>query len=302
MARLVLDGNSWRDSRVRNRVHSLLLLAATLAVPALAGWLLWGLGGLLLLGFGVALLLLWGAHADPARVLRLFGGRPLTPARAPGLYGLVQELADRAGLPRVPRLYLVSLPMVNAFAVGHADNAALAVTPSLLDTLDRRELAGVLAHEIAHVRNGDLRLLTLAGLAEQTASLLAGLTSFSVLLSLPWILVGQVRVQWLPLMLLLAAPHLATLLARALSRVREFGADLVAVALTGDPEGLARALARLEWRERSFWRRLLGSSPLKIPYLLRTHPDTDERIRRLAEVSRRPTPIFGLWHHPGLGF
>ncbi|GAB4180697.1 MAG: hypothetical protein Tsb0017_09540 [Geothermobacteraceae bacterium] len=302
MARLVIDGNSWRDSRVRNRVHSLLLLAATLAVPALAGWLLWGLSGLLLLGFGVALLLSWGANADPARVLRLFGGRPLTPARAPGLHGLVQELADRAGLPRVPRLYLVSLPMVNAFAVGHADNAALAVTPSLLDTLDRRELAGVLAHEIAHVRNGDLRLLTLAGLAEQIASLLAGLTSFSVLLSLPWILAGQVRIQWLPLMLLLAAPHLATLLARALSRVREFDADLVAVALTGDPEGLARALARLEWRERSFWRRLFGPSPLKIPYLLRTHPDTDERIRRLAEVSRRPAPVFGLWHHPGLGF
>ncbi|TYO99183.1 heat shock protein HtpX [Geothermobacter ehrlichii] len=292
-----IDGHAWLYNLLRNRLHSLLLLACTVAIPALAEWLLWGRDGLLVLVPAVFLVLLIGVRISPRLVMRFYRARPLSPFEAPQLYRLVEELAIRAELEQIPALYLLQTPMVNAFAVGDSRDAAVAVTSGLLQTLDQRELAGVLAHEISHIRNRDLRLMALAGWSEQITGLLAGLGLLLVLFNLPRALAGQVQINWTALSLLLAAPYLSTLLQRGLSRVREFDADLTAVMLTGDPEGLARALARLEWRERSFWRRMLGPAPGDLPYLLRTHPPTEERIRRLSEVSC-PGRIGGRIVHP----
>ncbi len=291
-----IDPQAWLYNLLRNRLQSLLLVACTVSIPALAGWLLWGWEGLLMLAPPVLVLLLLGVRMPPRLVMRLFRARPLSVAEVPRLYRLVGELATRAELPRVPDLYLLQTPMVNAFAAGHPDEAAVAVTSGLLQTLDQRELAGVLAHEISHIRNRDLRLMALAGWCEQVTSLLAGLGLLLILFNLPQLLLGRLRLDPVALLLLLAAPHLASLLQRGLSRVREFDADLNAVMLTGDPEGLARALARLEWRQRSFWRRMFGPAPVELPYLLRTHPPTEERLRRLSDVSLagrvRLRPVF----------
>jgi heat shock protein HtpX len=159
-----------------------------------------------------------------------------------------------------------------------------------------RELTAVLAHEVAHIAHGDLRVMGLADSVSRLTSLFALTGQILLLLALPWFLVGgqMVEVNWLALLVLLLSPHLALLVQLGLSRVREFDADLKAAALTGDPEGLALALARIERASRSWLSILLPGWGNPEPSWLRTHPATAERIRRLRTLASSPARP-GLW-------
>ncbi|MFZ5557068.1 MAG: zinc metalloprotease HtpX [Pseudomonadota bacterium] len=269
-----------------NRLQTLLLVAALLGICALAGGLLFGPEGMVavLVAAGIALLL---APTASARVtLALYRARPLLPQEAPGLWRAVEELAARAGLPAVPKLHYMPSGVVNAFTVGNPVRSAIVLTDGLLRTLTLREIAGVLAHEIAHIAHGDLRVMGLADYVSRITSVLALTGQLLLLAALPAVAFGTVDVSWAGLLLLAVSPHLALLAQLGLSRVREYDADLKATELTGDPEGLASALARIERVSRSWHRWLLPGWGNPEPSWLRTHPATEERIRRLLSLAR----------------
>ena len=271
-----------------NRLQTALLVLTLLGIAAVAGSLLLGDGGLWLALAAAGFTLLLEPAAASGLTLRLYGARPLYPDEAPDLWGVLRELAARAGLPTVPVPHYVPSGVVNAFATGSKHHAAIALTDGLLRSLTPRELTGVLGHEIAHIANEDLRVMGLADSISRLTHLLALLGQLAIVLSLPTLLLGVTEVNWPALLLLAVAPQLALLAQLGLSRVREFDADRLAAELTGDPHGLASALAKIERVSRSWRAWLLPGWGNPEPSWLRTHPATAERIERLLELAPPP--------------
>lgn len=271
-----------------NRLQTALLVLTLLGIAAVAGSLLLGDGGLWLALAAAGFTLLLEPAAASGLTLRLYGARSLHPDEAPDLWAVLRELAARAGLPAVPVPHYVPSGVVNAFATGSKHHAAIALTDGLLRSLTPRELTGVLGHEIAHIANEDLRVMGLADSISRLTHLLALLGQLAIVLSLPALLLGVTEVNWPALLLLAVAPQLALLAQLGLSRVREFDADRLAAELTGDPHGLASALAKIERVSRSWRAWLLPGWGNPEPSWLRTHPATAERIERLLELAPPP--------------
>ena len=271
-----------------NRLQTALLVLTLPGIAAVAGSLLLGDGGLWLALAAAGFTLLLEPAAASGLTLRLYGARPLHPDEAPDLWAVLRELAARAGLPTVPVPHYVPSGVVNAFATGSKHHAAIALTDGLLRSLTPRELTGVLGHEIAHIANEDLRVMGLADSISRLTHLLALLGQLAIVLSLPTLLLGVTEVNWPALLLLAVAPQLALLAQLGLSRVREFDADRLAAELTGDPHGLASALAKIERVSRSWRAWLLPGWGNPEPSWLRTHPATAERIERLLELAPPP--------------
>ena len=205
---------------------------------------------------------------------------------------MLDILYYRAGLRGEPQLFLVPTRDLNAFAVGDARHGGIAITVGLTRTLGLRQLAGVLAHEVSHLRHGDTRVMSMAATMTRLTIWGAFLVQLGLLLMLPMVIAGELRMPWLELLVVALAPAASTLLQLALSRNREFSADLEAAALTRDPASLAEALQVLE-HHQGIWLTtlLLGQKPPGWLRLLQTHPPTAERIRRLlALAERRPPP------------
>lgn len=271
-----------------NRLQTALLVLTLPGIAAVASSLLLGDGGLWLALAAAGFTLLLEPAAASGLTLRLYGARPLYPDEAPDLWAVLRELAARAGLPAVPVPHYVPSGVVNAFATGSKHHAAIALTDGLLRSLTPRELTGVLGHEIAHIANEDLRVMGLADSISRLTHLLALLGQLAIVLSLPALLLGVAEVNWPALLLLAVAPQLALLAQLGLSRVREFDADRLAAELTGDPHGLASALAKIERVSRSWRAWLLPGWGNPEPSWLRTHPATAERIERLLELAPPP--------------
>ncbi|GBD42810.1 Protease HtpX [bacterium HR40] len=276
-------------------VRTTLLLAALTGLFVTVGFVLGGEGGALV---ALALALLTNLFAwwnSDRLALAAHGARPLDPRSAPDLWSLVGELARRAGLP-MPRLYLIEAPQPNAFATGRTpERAAVAVTSGLLAALDRRELAAVIAHELAHIRNRDTLTMTVA-------ATLAGAIAF--LANVFWLFGGSSDQRNHPLgaigtlLMLVLAPLAATLLQLAISRAREYEADREGARICGDPAALASALARIEALASHSLLPTAETHPATAPLfivhplvgsslsaLFRTHPPTEERIRRLLAMA-----------------
>ncbi len=292
-------------------------------LAGLLGLLAWIIGGgsLMLFALGMVLVLyLTNPAASPRLVMMLYPGRLLHPDEAPRQFAILVELARRAGLSRVPRLYYIPSSVMNAFATGQRDDALVAVSDGLLRRLDLREQAGVLAHEISHVANGDLAVMAFADLVSRVVGAFGLLGQFLFLLSLPTALLTGADVPWLALSILLVAPTVSALVQLALSRNREYEADLAAAELTGDPAGLASALDKLERYQGRCWEQSwMPGRGVPEPSLLRTHPDTRERIDRLLALvpARRSAlvvtgdarpgafaspPLRPRWRPPGLWY
>ncbi len=269
----------WLGSLLRSAA----LLTGLGAVLALLGWVLGGGLGLALALGAVGGLGLFGPRLPTAWLLRMQGARPLAPAVAPGLHAEIADLAQRAGVAR-PTLHLIPAPVPNAFATGQGSDVAIGVTPRLLRLLDRRELRGVLAHEISHVAGQDTTVMRYAGLIGGLTRLLSRLGLWLALLQLPLVLLGAPPVPWTVVLLLWVAPAVSGALGLALSRTREHEADRNAVRLTGDAPGLASALVKLDVYERQQRRWLPFRAP-EMPGWLRSHPETRERIARLGELA-----------------
>jgi len=273
--------------RLQNALHTALLLLAMAGLAGFLGYALFGSAALVWGALAGAAIVALASEVSPALVLRMARAREIPRAEAPQLHGLVASLAARAGLARVPRLYLVPSPVLNAFAAGSPANAAIALSDGLLRNLDGRELAGVLAHEFAHLRSNDLRVMTLAAMVARMTALLSLVGQLMLVVMVPLALVTSLTIPWLAIFALIFAPSLSMALQLALSRTREFDADVQAAELGGDPRGLAMALAKLERLQGGWIERML---PMRVPHWLRSHPDTNERIRRLLELERDLAP------------
>ena len=292
-----LDQVNLTIHKLGNLFHSILLLAAMMFVLSLLGWLFAGSDGMkwvLIIG---AFSLVLSPNLSPYIILRWYGARPLSPAQSPVLYSAIGELSRRAKLPGVPELYYVPTSMLNAFTTGNRKNAAIAITDGLLRALDTRELVAVLAHEVSHLKNNDLWIMNLSDILSRLTSFLSTAGQFLLILNLPLWLMSGYQISWIAILVLIFAPVLTVFLQLALSRTREFDADLGAAALTGDPQSLASALSKMErYRGGLLSRIFLPGNREPHPSILRTHPQTQERIKRLLSLSKQKAEISPLSH------
>jgi heat shock protein HtpX len=233
-------------------------------------------------------------------VLRMHNARELSRAEAPDLHQMNDELAQAAGIP-APRLYLVPADYANAFATGRGPgHAAIAVTSGIVQRLSRRELRGVMAHEMAHVANRDVLIASVAAMMASVITMIANVLQFSAIFG-----GSQDDEGGSPagaLLFAFVAPIGASLVQLAISRAREYVADATAARYTGDPESLALALGRLSAdAERPHLVQpapatasLFIVNPLSgrgLAGLFSTHPPMEERILRLRRLAQRPTRV-----------
>ena len=271
-------------------------LKTTFLLGAMTGLLL-AMGGLLGGRDGMTLALLFAGVMNFGAwfwsdkiVLRMYNAQPVGPSEAPELYAIVQGLAQKAGVP-MPKLYLIPDPALNAFATGRGpSHAAVAATVGIVKAMDREELEGVLAHELSHVINRDTLVSTVA-------ATLAGAISF---LAHSFMFRGRGRDDGgnplAALVVMILAPIAAMLIQLAVSRSREYGADESGARLVGYPDGLARALAKLQHASERVPMRgvepatahMFIVNPLSgqaLGRLFSTHPPLEERIARLMAMK-----------------
>lgn len=287
-----LDARAQQEHRQRNLIHSITLIAAMGAILAVATWMMWGavgvIGSIIMLSALVAL----SPHLPPEAVMRLYRGQKVDEKTDNQLNALLNVLAHRAELPARPSLYVIPSLTINAFAAGTPNHSAVAITEGLLRRLSMREISGVLAHEISHIRNNDLWVLGIADIVTRFSQLLSYVALALALINVIAALDGHQYVSWWLVALLYLAPLASSLLQLGLSRAREFDADFEAAALTGDPTGLAGALSNLESQTGHFWEDLMFPVPSRRvphPSLLRSHPTTKARIDRLMSLGAQPT-------------
>lgn len=286
-----LDLRARRRQRIRNALQGILLLGGMVMALAVLAWIVLGSSGLLWVLILGTIVIALQPRIPTQWTLSMYGARPLPPQASPELHRFVHVLARRAGLSRAPALYYVASPITNAFAVGHGDDTAIALTDGLLRRLTARHVVAVLAHEISHIRGGDTSIMSLSDAIGRLVEGLCYVGILGVFLTGPLLLAGDFE----PLVfsaILVALPTVVTLLQLALSRSREYDADLEAAALTGDPGGLAEALEALERADGRIWERtMVPHGRVPDPLLLRTHPPTAERARRLRALLPRDTWI-----------
>jgi heat shock protein HtpX len=273
--------------KVINWLHSVELLGGMTLLLGLLGWIFAGPAGICWATIITIVSLVISPHLSPRVILRWYSAKPISYKEAPALYSVLRELSQRAKLESTPVLYYVPSKILNAFTTGNRSNAAIAITDGLLNTLSMRELTAVIAHEVGHLKNNDLWIMNLSDTISRITSFLSMSGQVLVFMNLPLLLTSGHHISWTGILVLIFAPTITMFLQLALSRTREFDADLDAAMLTGDPEGLASALAKMEryqggWMARIF----LPGHREPQPSVLRTHPHTQERIKRLLDISR----------------
>lgn len=273
-----------RSHDLRNALHTAILIGGSAVLVAAIAWTVLGFTGLVWAAILGAFGLWTMGRVSPKMVLGLYKARALSPDELPDVHHVVRELARRADLPSVPQLYYVPSKILNAFAVGTPQDSAIALTDGLVRAMTMRQLAGILAHETAHIKSGDLKVMALADVLTRITSSM----SFLGLIGIPALFGAGIAIPWLGILLLIFAPTLGGLLQLGLSRTREYDADLDGAALTGDPAGLASALETLERRQGRVWEGLFPAGRVPSPSLLRTHPATEDRMRRLLALAGEP--------------
>lgn len=283
-----------------NYVRTGLLLAGLTALFGVVGMMIGGQQGMIIaLLFAAAMNIFAYWNAD-SMLLRMRGARPVDERSAPELVAMVRDLARNAGLP-MPRVYVIENPQPNAFATGrNPENAAVAATTGLLERLDRREIAGVMAHELAHVKNRDTLTMTITATIAGAISALANFAMFAGMFG------GHRNENNNPLggigMILVAimAPMAAMLVQMAISRTREYEADRIGAEICGHPEWLASALNKLDKgvhaipnmdaERNQAMAHMYIANPLSgkgMDNLFSTHPDMASRIARLMDMASR---------------
>lgn len=273
----------------RDVIHSLVLVIGIGLITGLCAYTLWGYDGVMWTFVFALVLVLLSPRIAPEIILRMYGGRRVSAlGGGADLLRAVEELARRAELPAVPKLYVIPSPIMNAFATGVRGDSIIAVTHGMLTSLTPRELMGVLAHETAHIKHHDLWVMNLADTFSRYTHFMSMFGIILFLINLPLAFVGDVPISWLGIVLLYFAPAVSNLLQLGLSRTREYAADWEGARLAGGPEGLISALLKLESRQGGMWESIvMPGRRVPVPSLLRTHPPTQERVARLR-LSKQP--------------
>ncbi len=287
-----LDPQALSAHKKQNALHTGLLFAGLAVLVAASSWLVFGLSGLAWSAVLLGLLLLTMPSMPPELLMRMYRARLVAPLPDDQLSELLDSLTERAQLPRRPALYVVPSMALNAFAAGKPDNAAIALTEGLLRRLTLREIAGVMAHELSHIRNNDLWVMGVADALTRMTQVMSFLAVFLAMLNLLAAIQGEQYVAWAAVFFLYLSPLLSNILQLGLSRTREYDADLEAAQMTGDPLGLAAALRRLENHTGRIWEDVMLPAPgrrVAYPSILRSHPPTEKRIERLVALTAEPS-------------
>jgi len=252
------------------------------------GWLIGGMTGLLWTAVIGMILFIFTPKITPGVVLRMYNASPIQEDELPGLCHLVEALSRKAGLKYVPDMYYIPSRVMNAFSVGSRDNAAIALSDGLLRSMSRREIAGILAHELNHIRHNDLWIMQMADNMSRITHSMSMVGQVMLLLFLPFYFAAGTSVPWLIILFLIVAPLVSMLLQMALSRTREYDADLGALQITGDPGGLASALQKLEvYQKKLIDLLIMPGRKNPDPSLLRSHPHTEKRLERLYKLGEQ---------------
>lgn len=278
-----------------NWVKTSILFAGIIALFGAIGAAIGGGQGMLialLFGAGMNLFAYWNSDRV---VLSMYNAREVDAASGGRFYAMVQELAMRAGLP-MPRVYVIDEAQPNAFATGRSpEHAAVAATTGIMQLLSERELRGVMAHELTHVRNRDTLISTVSASIAGAISALANFGMFFGGRDSE----GRQANPLLAMAIMIIAPIAAMLIQMAISRAREFGADAGGAEISGDPQALASALQKIEAYARGLplppaeahpeTAQMMIINPLSgagLAGLFSTHPPTEERVARLLQMAR----------------
>ncbi|MGF1591779.1 MAG: zinc metalloprotease HtpX [Kiloniellaceae bacterium] len=275
-----------------NSLRTGILMAAMTSLFLAVGFLIGGTGGMLVaLAIAVAMNAFAYWNADKM-VLRMYRAREVDRAAAPSLYGIVEQLADNAGLP-MPRVYIIDDAQPNAFATGrNPENAAVAATTGLLQRLTPEEVAGVMAHELAHIRNRDTLTMTITATIAGAISMLANFgLFFGGSRNNPLGIFGAI-------LIMILAPLAAAVVQMAISRTREYAADRAGAEICGRPLWLASALEKIDRAARGIDNHTAEGNPAtahmfiinplhshQVDSLFTTHPRTENRIQRLRQLA-----------------
>lgn len=273
-------------------VKTALLLSALTALLITLGYVIGGRGGLVIMLFISLLVNFVSFFFSDKIALAMSGARQISESEYPKIFALTRELTGRMGIP-MPRLYISNAIQPNAFATGrNPKNSAVCFTSGLLSNLPEDEIRGVLAHELAHIKNRDVLVSTIAAVIAGTISSITDFLMFSAIFG------GSDDDSPNPiasLILIITAPIIAVILQLAISRSREYLADETAAKYTKDPEGLANALVRIESIARQAPMQVnsaMASLYIQNPFILRgaaelfsTHPPTTKRVERLLNLN-----------------
>ncbi len=287
------------EQQRRNQFQTGLLVGGLGSALALVGGLL---GGIDLMIITIALILslvIIAPYVSPFLVLHHHKAEVLTESDSASLYALINDLTEKSHVSHRPTLYYIPSKMMNAFTVGLRHNASIGITDGLLRNMNRRELNAILAHEVSHIKNQDMRIIAIADTMNQLIRILSIIGLLWLLFSLPLSLFTEYVIPWLVIIILLVLPSASILMKMKLSRTREFEADRTAAELTQDPHALISALSRLEYRQWHWLTQFFSfpSDTASIPAQLSSHPATDERIERLkiqAEEMTAPLQVPAL--------
>ncbi|MCX5514121.1 zinc metalloprotease HtpX [Kaistia algarum] len=282
-----------------NMMRTALLLAALTAIFMAVGYLVGGVGGM-----GIAFLVAAGMNVfsywnSDKMVLSMYGAREVDERTAPEYYGIVKRLAARAGLP-MPKVFIIDSPQPNAFATGrNPQNAAVAASAGLLRTLSADEVAGVMAHELAHVKHHDTLTMTITATIAGAVSMLANFAFFfggRRDSNSPFGAIGAIAAA-------LLAPIAAMLVQMAISRSREYAADRMGAEISGQPRALASALSKIAGEASRIPNEAAEANPAtahlfiinplsgqRMDNLFSTHPATENRIAALMAMDREMGP------------
>jgi heat shock protein HtpX len=278
---------------------TLLLMAAMTALFLVAGALMGGQTGMLIaLAIAVATNLIAYWNSD-RMVLRMQGAKPISREEAPEYHEMVEHLVKRAGIP-MPKLYVIQSDQPNAFATGrNPENAAVAATTGLLRILNRDEIEGVIAHELAHIRNRDTLIMTMTATFAGAISMLANFTMFfgGSRDNRPFGPIGTIA-------MVILAPMAAMIVQTAVSRTREYEADRMGAAISGKPRALASALRKIHAAVKNKVNHNAEANPaqahlyiinplmgLRMDNLFSTHPDTENRVAELEELAQNMVAV-----------
>ncbi len=273
-------------------MRTFVLMAAMTALLMGLGWLLGGSGGMIFALIFAGATNIWAWWNSDKAVLRQQGAVAISRNDAPELYDMVAGLAERAGLP-MPALYVLQTEQPNAFATGrNPENAAVAVTQGIMQVLNRDELAGVIAHELAHIRHRDTLTMTVTATMAGAIAMLGNMMMFTGGRDNRGGMLGGI-------LAMILAPIAAALVQMAISRAREYEADRLGAEICGRPLALASALAKIATAAGRTLNIPAEKNPaaasmyiinplhaLRADRLFATHPPTEERIARLQAMAR----------------
>lgn len=278
-----------------------ILMAAMTAIVGGIGHLLGGAGGMMVALALAGAMNVWMWFNSDKMVLRHYNAQEVDMATSPNLVGMIERLSRNANLP-MPKVYVIENDQPNAFATGrNPENSAVAITTGLMSRLSGDEIEGVMAHELAHIKNRDTLIMTVTATLAGALSMLANFAMFfgGSGENRPHPIVG--------LLVMIFAPLAATIVQMAISRAREYEADRVGAEICGKPQALASALERIATNARHIDNQPAEANPATahmfiinplhvhaIDGLFSTHPPTEERIRRLMGMAGagilRPNP------------